>query len=669
MDERNTQPPDGTGRSTPKTKTYLKLLIIDNGVIFPYHQDKVYTENPAMARGIREDGLFILAYASGDETEFPTVGVIAQVMRYVHFAPGKFSFTVQCLGRAKIKDVELIWTRDGNVFQCTWEEIPEPEIEVKEKYDQEFLEGSSLLKKNFSDFLIQAGSAFESIQKEGGEIPPAWKEKLSHGKTIGGLLQKLEATTASRTLDLVAGFCANFLQEVNGELDKKMLAEFRKMVAAISSNERLGLLNAFLSKVHVSIPVTATSKELAKILFYDEKAPPATGLPAHDPAMMEENEEPPSIAACGKYLSMRIIGQKRPIRALTRTINRLKAGVIRKKRPLLVIAFMGPSSVGKTELARALADYLWTLEKKALERAKEKNMPVPFTEEDILRPPLIEINCGDFAGSQSHAVSVLAGSPPGFAGSRGTQSAQPPIFTPSNFPANRFTVLLLDEIEEALIDTRDNGADIRGILVKILDSDTYTNNWGEKVNFENTIIVLTSNIGWKEIAERAEPSSFGIKPTREDKKKKRTEEDITRLNESIYEVTKREWEKTMPLKLRKRTHLLVVFHFLNKENYRQIILKEFRELTERVRQEMEIDLELSEEAVAWLLDEVETEEGVRTLGFFMDKEIVVPLSRLYNLKRLTKGKKYVVGIKEVPSGDDEIPLTQEIKMDFRLVES
>ena len=98
------------------------------------------------------------------------------------------------------------------------------------------------------------------------------------------------------------------------------------------------------------------------------------------------------------HLSQRVIGQPRPIKQLARAFNLAKAGNLPLKGPLFQAVFAGPKGVGKTELAVALADMLWELEKEALARAKERGISLPFSEKDITRSPFIKVPCGDFAG-------------------------------------------------------------------------------------------------------------------------------------------------------------------------------------------------------------------------------------------------------------------------------
>jgi ATP-dependent Clp protease ATP-binding subunit ClpA len=330
----------------------------------------------------------------------------------------------------------------------------------------------------------------------------------------------------------------------------------------------------------------------------------------------------------------------------------MKAGFNTPSRPLLVVFFAGPTGVGKTEMAYALSDFLWVSEKNALKESKKKGRYVPFNEKEIIEPPIIEVDCGEFAGSLSHGVSNLIGSPAGYVGSKGTgKGAQPPVFNPQNFPKNRIKVLLLDEIEKAFINSRDNGAEIMGVLMKILDKGKLVNNWEEEVDFTRTIIIFTSNIGSVEIMKSAEDPKIGFGAGI--KRKDLSDKAIEQLNEKIYDVTKREYEKLFRPEFRNRINRFIAFHFLSSAEYIAIIKKEFAEIVEKRARELGFAIELSTEILDWFLNEIKGEEGVRKLRDFMQKEISEPIAKAYNLKKLKAGKTYIVKIKAVPVPNDK----------------
>ncbi len=411
-------------------------------------------------------------------------------------------------------------------------------------------------------------------------------------------------------------------------------------------------------------------KELVNVIFYDEAAPPDNTDPDETAELdIPESTDPPIIAKSREFLSGRVIGQDRAIRTIVRSFNLAKAGIFPKEGPLLILYCAGPSRVGKTETAFALGDMLWQLEKDVLARAKEKGQKLPFSEEDIASPPLIKIDCGLLAGSLTHGASNLIGAPAGFVGSKGTgKSAQPPILSPKNFPSNRIRVLLFDEFEKAILQSRDYGAELIGILVNMLDKGILVNNWGDEVSFHLTIVIFTSNLGTKEIMDKAEDPKIGF--GRGTKRKHLTEEEIEKLNDRIYESTREIYEKTFPQEFRNRITRFIVYRFLTYLDYRAIIAKEFAYFQKVIKEQCGIEVVLSEDAVQWMLSEIRAEEGVQKLRIFMEKEIADPLARAHNLGRLKRGKTYEVYTKQKPvkrngkngeDGDSETKAVFKIK--------
>lgn len=368
-----------------------------------------------------------------------------------------------------------------------------------------------------------------------------------------------------------------------------------------------------------------------------------------------ESVEPPGIAEFREFLEKSVIGQDRAIREVVRALNIAKAGIFPPERPLLVQFWAGPTGVGKTELAISIANFIWQREKELLANASSqaRGSTLPFIEKDILSLPLVRVDCGMFSGSLSHGVSNLIGSPAGYVGSKGDRrNAQPPILSPSRFPPNRLTVLLFDEFEKAVQNSRDGGAEIIGILMNILDKGEFQNNWNETVSFRNTIIIFTSNIGSNEIIKEALENRIGFKVN-----KQRSEKDFELLNARIYEVVKKKYEEIFPPEFRSRIHRLIVFRFLSDDNYLAIINKEFGDIKRQLKKELNIDVELTKEAALWILSEIHAQEGVRKLRDLMYREIVEPLARAYNLGLLWPTT-YLVGIRKLVEGESDSAKTK-----------
>src|SRR5207253_1437920 len=170
-------------------------------------------------------------------------------------------------------------------------------------------------------------------------------------------------------------------------------------------------------------------------------------------------------------LHKRVIGQEEAITAVSRSIRRARAGIKDPKRPTGSFIFLGPSGVGKTELARTLAEFL-------------------FGDEDAM----IQVDMSEYM--EKHSVSRLVGSPPGYIGyDEGGQLTEAVRRKP-------YSVLLLDEIEKA-------HPDVFNILLQILEEGKLTDAQGRRVDFRNTIVIMTSNIGAAEIS-RNTPLGFAV---------------------------------------------------------------------------------------------------------------------------------------------------------------
>lgn len=171
-------------------------------------------------------------------------------------------------------------------------------------------------------------------------------------------------------------------------------------------------------------------------------------------------------------LSKRVVGQEEAIKAIANAIRRSRAGIADEKRPIGSFIFMGPTGVGKTELAKALADFM-------------------FNNEDAI----IRVDMSEYM--EKHAVSKLVGSPPGYVGYEEAGQLTEAI------RKRPYAVILFDEIEKA-------HPDVFNVLLQILDDGRLTDAKGRKVNFKNTIIIMTSNIGSQVIQDYAQHHSMGL---------------------------------------------------------------------------------------------------------------------------------------------------------------
>jgi ATP-dependent Clp protease ATP-binding subunit ClpC len=263
------------------------------------------------------------------------------------------------------------------------------------------------------------------------------------------------------------------------------------------------------------------------------------------------------------HLKSQVIGQDEAIDALTRAIKRAKAGLKDPGRPIGSFIFLGPSGVGKTELAKKLAEFLF---------GDEANM--------------IRIDMSEY--TEKHTTSRLIGSPPGYVGhDEGGQLTEPVRRKP-------YSIVLFDEIEKA-------ASEVHNILLQVMDDGILSDSNGRKVDFKNTVIVMTSNVGSNLIRQK---SSFGFIS---DSGKDRNVYD--KMKETVLEELKREFTP----EFLNRIDDTIIFQILSKENLSKIVRLMLKELNKRL-DERKIQLKLSDSVMDFIVDQGFVEnQGARPL--------------------------------------------------------
>ncbi|UWX57717.1 AAA family ATPase [Chlorobaculum sp. MV4-Y] len=274
-------------------------------------------------------------------------------------------------------------------------------------------------------------------------------------------------------------------------------------------------------------------------------------------------------------LHRRVVGQDEAVRAVSDAVKRSRAGMGDEKRPIGSFIFLGPTGVGKTELARTLAEYL-------------------FNDEDAL----IRIDMSEYM--ESHTVSRLVGAPPGYVGyEEGGQLTEAVRRKP-------FSVVLLDEIEKA-------HPDVFNILLQILDDGRLTDSKGRTVNFKNTIIIMTSNIGAQLIQSEMEHLEG-----------RDADAALAGLQEKLFQLLK---QQVRPEFLN-RIDEVILFTPLTRENLREIVTIQFNRIRETAKRQR-ITLEISDEALMWLAKTgFDPAFGARPLKRVMQRQITNRLSEM-----------------------------------------
>ncbi|NLG29459.1 MAG: AAA domain-containing protein, partial [Chloroflexi bacterium] len=297
-----------------------------------------------------------------------------------------------------------------------------------------------------------------------------------------------------------------------------------------------------------------------------------TGIPV---SKMKE-EETARLLQMEEHLRQRVVGQDEAVQAVSDAIRRARSGLKDPRRPIGSFIFLGSSGVGKTELAKALAEYL-------------------FSSEDAL----LQIDMTEYG--ERHTVSRLIGAPPGYVGyDEGGQLTEAVRRRP-------YQVILFDEIEKA-------HADVWNSLMQILEEGRLTDGHGRTVDFNNTVIVMTSNIGTQYAKRSAEGLGFrvGSQPTQEE-----------RFADEVSEGLKR----TFRPEFLNRIDEVIIFRTLTRENMMQIVDLQMLEIEERVK-EHGLRVELSDAARGWLADRgYDPQYGARPLRRTIQRYVENPLSQ------------------------------------------
>ena len=298
-----------------------------------------------------------------------------------------------------------------------------------------------------------------------------------------------------------------------------------------------------------------------------------------------------------EILHKRVIGQDEAVSAVAKAIKRARAGLKDPKRPIGSFIFLGPTGVGKTELAKALAEAM-------------------FGDENLL----IRVDMSEYM--EKHNVSKLIGSAPGYVGyDEGGQLTEKVRRKP-------YSVVLFDEVEKA-------HPEVFNILLQILEDGRLTDSHGRVVSFKNTIVIMTSNIGAQEIGKMRAPLGFGTSSSREEAEYENMKE---RQMEALKEAMKPE--------LINRIDEIIFFHRLTKEDIEKIADIMFASLEKRL-EERSVTVEMSEEAKDYIVGEGYNEEyGARPLRRTIQRLVEDRLSEMLLSGRISDGDKVAVTVKD-----------------------
>ncbi|MCX6723810.1 MAG: AAA family ATPase [Candidatus Staskawiczbacteria bacterium] len=335
-----------------------------------------------------------------------------------------------------------------------------------------------------------------------------------------------------------------------------------------------------IQKEHRLLKEEVTEEEVSKVVSR------WTGIPV----MRLITEEAKKLETMEDTLNRRVIGQEEAISAISRAIRRARAGISEENKPLGSFLFLGPTGVGKTECARALAEFLFNDEK-----------------------ALIRLDMSEYM--ERHTVSKIIGSPPGYVGYEEAGQLTEKV------RRRPYSVLLLDEVEKA-------HPDVFNILLQIFEDGRLTDSKGRMVSFKNTIIIMTSNLGSDYINKM---SSIGFN----------TKEELVQresMREKIFDTLRDSFRP----EFLNRIDEIVIFNYLRQEQIKRIVDLELAKVEKRLATK-EIKIEISERAKEFLVKEgFDQNLGARPLKRVIQRLILDPLSVKIVTNEIAEGSRVLI---------------------------
>lgn len=395
------------------------------------------------------------------------------------------------------------------------------------------------------------------------------------------------------------------LTTLNDDLEKALMAGNIEAAAEVSARQKeLAKKNA-RKQSSSQRNITVQENDIADVVSVWTKIP-VSKLTEKKSKKLERLES---------ELHKRVVGQEEAVTAVSRAIKRSRVGLKDPKRPMGSFLFLGPTGVGKTELSKALAD-------------------IVFGSEDAL----IRVDMSEYM--EKHSVSKMIGSPPGYVGfEEGGQLSE-------KVRTNPYSVVLFDEIEKA-------HSDVFNILLQVLDDGHITDSQGRKVDFKNTIIIMTSNTGAQGIVD---PKQLGFV----------TVSDETKEHEKMKSNVMDELKRTFKPEFLNRIDDIIVFHALSEANVKDITGLMLKELKNRVQTQMDIELKFTDHAKKYIFGKgYDKKYGARPLKRAIQTYVEDVLAEAMLRGDVKKGDTVTVSTKKKKEADgkttEKISLTAKQK--------
>ncbi len=448
--------------------------------------------------------------------------------------------------------------------------MPEELDSIDRQIRQLEIEREAIKREKDTEKLDEIARELADLNEKYKELKARWDNEREHIQGIRSMKQAIEdarneADKAEREgrYEKVAELRYGTINNLEKELEKtkEKLTELQKNSPMLKEEVEADLIAEIVSR-WTGIPVRKMlQSERMKLLSMEEE------------------------------LHKRVIGQDQAIEAVSHAVRRSRAGLQDATRPIGSFIFLGSTGVGKTELARSLADYL-------------------FDDEHAM----VRIDMSEYM--ERHSVSRLVGAPPGYVGyDEGGQLTEAVRRKP-------YSVVLLDEIEKA-------HPDVFNVLLQVLDDGRLTDNKGVTVDFSNTIVIMTSNIGSQEIRRKIEESGGNV-----------SEDDQIRLQSRLLEILK----QTIRPEFLNRIDDIIVFHPLGKEQIRSIVDIQLKRV-DAMLQKKQIALRVDDSVRDWLAERgYDPQFGARPLKRLIQREVTNKLASLLIARNTDEPVEYEVGI-------------------------
>ena len=433
---------------------------------------------------------------------------------------------------------------------------PEELDEIERKIMQLEIEREAIKREKDTKKLNKIGEELAELNDTKNQITAKWMTEKNCVEAIQNAKESIEIlkTEADQA-------------ERDGDYEKVAEIRYGKIKTTESNLETLRAELIEIQKTSNLIKEEVDAKEIADVVAK------WTGIPI---AKMLQSERE-KLLFLEQKLGERVVGQKEGIEAISDAVRRSKAGLQDMKKPIGSFIFLGTTGVGKTELAKALSEYL-------------------FNDENSMT----RIDMSEY--QEKHSVSRLVGAPPGYIGyDEGGQLTEAVRRKP-------YSIVLLDEIEKA-------HPDVFNILLQVLDDGRLTDNKGRVVNFKNTIIIMTSNMGAHLIQDKFE--------------------NIENLNDNqrfdVIENTKQDvfdlLRKTIRPEFLNRIDETIMFQPLTRDNIKDIVRIQFKALQNRLK-ENDIELLQTDNAISWIADKgYDPQFGARPVKRVIQREVLNELSK------------------------------------------